>query len=244
MSNRTRTRKAEREAARRRQQQMLVLGGVIVIAIVAVALVLLANVPPAVSVEAVDPARYAGIEQRVNADGLPELGSASAPVVMAEYSNFSCSHCRDFHNAQFMQLLDDVRAGTLRIVFVPISDAYTTTASAGAVCAAQQDRFWDLHDVLFDWQGLYGVSGFSRQSIMAGAEALGLDMDAFSSCIASAAVTAQLENFNQSFRDLAEVYPSVTGTPTLTFNGVPPSWGSGAGAIADLRALITQAAGG
>lgn len=244
----SRRRKAEREAARRRQQQLIVLGGLVATAIIVVVLILIANVPPEASVAALDEDFYAGLERRINEEGLPELGAADAPVEIAEYSSFSCSHCRTFHNNQFVQLVNnEVRNGTVKIVFVPVTDSYTVSATSGALCAAEQGMFWELHDVLFDWQGLYGISGYSTQRVRAGAETLGLDMGAFDACVGSSEVAERLDVYNAAFRALEGQYPDVFarsfGTPTLTFNGVPAEWGSGAAGIEDIRAVIAQVGG-
>lgn len=222
-----RERKQQRAKQRQRQQQITILAAVGVVAVIAVALIIIANQPVAAPVEAAAAAEmYAGIPQGVSAEGLPQLGSEDAPLTIYDYSSFGCPHCADFHDESLPRLLEEVRAGNVRFVLVPITNDFSAPASAASFCAFDQGMFWEMHDTLFGWLDQYGGSAFVQNRIMGGAEALGLDMDEFTACLNDTATFERMEAANGLFQALASTYDGVTGTPTLTFNG-NPVYGSG-----------------
>ncbi|MBN1965121.1 MAG: thioredoxin domain-containing protein [Anaerolineae bacterium] len=181
---------------------------------------------------------YDGLERGL-VDGMPALGPADAPVVIRNYSAFSCSHCANFHDDQFVSLLDDVRAGDVRFVFVPVINQSTAAATAGAFCADEQGAFWEMHDLLYANVRVYGYGAFTLEALQADAESLGLDMDTFNTCLveetADGAAIAEpvlnrLYDAAQLWDDLVVAYTTadgtyeVTGTPTFTFNGEAIDW--------------------
>jgi protein-disulfide isomerase len=89
----------------------------------------------------------------------------------------------------------------------------------GAVCAHEQDKFWEYHDIAFETKG--SISGPVVHNIAAN---IGLDLNAFKRCLDSGrglrVVKEDLE---------AGVKAGVTATPTLFINGrilrgVPKPW--------------------
>ena len=249
----TRQRKAERERQRRRQQQIILLIGVIIVAVVAVVLVVLSSTPVPAPVEAAVSQAYAGVERGISEEGWPQLGSPDAPVTIHDYSAFSCPHCANFHDNQFMELLSEIRAGQVRFVYVPVNlNSSTFLATQAAFCAADQGKFWEMHDVLFSWLRQFGANAFVRQRVVQGAEDLGLDMTAFNACLESPEAQQRREAADNAFLSLiqrTQGQPNeVTGTPTLTFNGQPIAWGaggaSGAPTIEAIRQTIAELSGG
>jgi len=161
-------------------------------------------------------ARYTGIEQGYTDDGFPRLGSPDAPVVVEEFSSFACPHCRDFHDEQFADLMDEIANGQVQFVYIPIAHIGpgAETAAKAALCAGKQDRFWEMHDVLFHWQKKFLISPFSERRINKGAALMGLDAASFERCLDGAEVDAVIEQARSEFerRDL-------TGTPSIYVNG-------------------------
>ena len=52
-------------------------------------------------------------------------------------------------------------------------------------CANEQDKFWEMHSILYaNWNG-ENQGAFSSRRLQAMAESLGLDMDAFNSCFSA-----------------------------------------------------------
>lgn len=189
---------------------------------------------------------YAGITRGLSETGMPQLGDPDAPILLEDYSSFGCGHCTNFHDVQFMALLEDMREGQLRFVFVPITNQFSLPASAAAFCALEQGRFWEMHDLLFGWLRQYGGSAYTFDRIMLGASALGLDLTAYEACLRGEDVINRINEANELFFTLAEQYQGeVTGTPTLVINGVPPElapgYRSGSPSLEMLRAAIEAA---
>ena len=84
-------------------------------------------------------------------------GSPSAPVTVYEMSDFQCPYCRRFSQETFPALEQNyVNTGKIRWVFInyPLTDIHPHAAAAAqlALCAARQNRFWRVHDLLFQYQ--------------------------------------------------------------------------------------------
>lgn len=127
---------------------------------------------------------YSGLERGYTEQGFPRLGSADAPVLVEDFSSFACPHCRDFHVERLPNLVDEIAAGQVQFVFIPIASIGSGAehAAQAAFCAGEQGRFWEMSDVLFDWQKRFIASTFNPRRIRKGAENLGLDTAAFAAC--------------------------------------------------------------
>jgi protein-disulfide isomerase len=209
---RTRERKQERQKQRQRNRQYLIIGAIVIVAVVLVGLYVLANLPSEAPLpDNLD--RYADIQQGVTNDGFPMLGDPSAPIEVVEYASFSCTHCEEFHQNSFDELLARVTTGQIRFVYIPRelgSVPNAEGANRGAMCASEQSKFWEMHDVLFHWHDVLGNGAFQGNRISNGAEALGLDMTAFNSCFDSSRITNLLNLAREE---------EITATPTFKVNG-------------------------
>ncbi|MCY3914729.1 MAG: thioredoxin domain-containing protein [Chloroflexi bacterium] len=216
MAKKSRTREARqrRQKQRRQNQRLLLLVFIVAVAVVGVAVLVVSNQP----VEAFIPddlsARYDGIERSNSPKGYPRLGNADAPVTMEEYASFACPGCESFHSDSFDAVLERVKLGQVLFTYVPLNTGSIPNApgaSRAALCAGQQGRFWEMHDLLFDWQTRYGNTAFSQNRLLTGVEKLGLSSSAFTNCFNSAAISGTLE---------AAIGEEVSTTPTLRVNGV------------------------
>jgi protein-disulfide isomerase len=84
-------------------------------------------------------------------------GSASAPVTVYEMSDFQCPYCRQFALETFPKLDQEyIATGKVRWVFInfPLTSIHAHAAAAAqvALCAAKQNSFWRMHDLLFQNQ--------------------------------------------------------------------------------------------
>lgn len=246
MSSTIRKRKAERDMAKKRQQQIIMLVGIIIVAVVVLLVIVLINQSPTQTpvIALDDESAYDVYQPSLSADGMPQLGSEDAPVTIYEYLSYGCGHCANFHSDQFKEILNYVEDGTVRFVTVPVSNNFSALASAAAFCAYDQGRFYEMEDILFGYLEQYGGNAFTRSRIMDAASALSLDEDVFSDCLNASATQNKIEGANALFFALADRYPNtVTGTPTLTFNGEPPEFGSGAAPMDYIRQRIDELAG-
>lgn len=207
-------RKAEREQEKRRNQQMWIVGIIVVVAIFAAIIFALRNIPADVSIPD-NISRYDNYQTSTTAEGFPSLGNPEAPIQVKEYSSFSCSACANFHETVFDDLLPYIAEGAINFTYVPIAQSGAIPNGQGAtrtaLCALQQGKFWQMHDTLFSWQGIYGNSAFQDNRLRTGFSELGLDVAQLSSCFNS----DQVENTMS-----AAAEDGFTSTPTVTIDNV------------------------
>jgi protein-disulfide isomerase len=88
--------------------------------------------------------------------GTPLIGSPAAKVAIIQYSDFECPFCRSFYLDTWPTLKQEyVDSGRVRVAFrhLPLpSHQFAHAAALAATCANQQERFWDMHDLLFQNQ--------------------------------------------------------------------------------------------
>lgn len=115
-------------------------------------------------------------------------GSPDAPVKIIEFADFECPAC-----GQWATLTEpDVRARLIKTGLVSIRffvfplpmHQNTWSASNAAECAAEQGKFWEMHDRLFYTQDLWNTQATSSpdKKMKGYAQDLGLDASKFESC--------------------------------------------------------------
>jgi protein-disulfide isomerase len=87
-------------------------------------------------------------------------GAATAPVTVYEMSDFQCPYCRTFALNTFPALDSAyVATGKVRWVFVnfPLTSIHENALPAAetALCAARQNAFWRVHDLLYQHQDVW-----------------------------------------------------------------------------------------
>ena len=118
-------------------------------------------------------------------EGARFLGTARAPVVLVEFSDFQCPFCARHARETIPRLEREyVRAGKLRYVFrdFPVVGLHPQALKGheAARCAGDQGKFWEMHAWLFANPRTMEIADLERQ-----AHNLDLDGAAFSRCLAS-----------------------------------------------------------
>jgi protein-disulfide isomerase len=146
---------------------------------------------------------------RLNIQGETIRGRATARVIMVAYADFECPFCEKYMTDVFPKILTGyINPGRIKYVFrdFPLSiHPHAMTAARGAHCAADQGRFWEMHDKLFANQTSLGESDIEHY-----AQDLGLDTSAFDRCLASDKYT---DAIRKSLTDAERM--GVDGTPTF-----------------------------
>lgn len=146
----------------------------------------------------------------VDSEDGPSKGPEDAPVTIVEFSEFQCTYCARV--APALQQLQARYGDQLRIVFrhFPLpSHKDAAKASEAALCAGEQQRFWEMHDALFANQSRLQLSDLRQR-----AEDLGLDLVRFDACLDSGKHAAKVQ------ADVAAGSRyGVTGTPAFFING-------------------------
>jgi protein-disulfide isomerase len=174
-------------------------------------------------------------------DGLV-VGSATAPVVIELYSDFQCPACQLFVTERLPRLLADfVKPGIVRIEAKDIAFLGRGTPdeslelAAGAACAAEQDRYWTFHDLVFWNQGRENKGDHDAEFIGRVADAAGVDRTAFDACLARDDVRQDIEG-----QTTAALGAGIQSTPTLVVN--EQNMGGGVPEYEQLAAFIRQLA--
>jgi protein-disulfide isomerase len=139
-------------------------------------------------------------------------GSINAPITIVEYGDYECPYTGMAYPIikEIMKQFGD------QIYFVyrnfPLKDIHPHAqhAAEAAEAAAAQDKFWQMHDYLFEHQ-----KALDDNHLLEYAQKVGLDIDKFKKEISGHVYTPLI---NKSLK--AGIDSGVEGTPTFFVNGV------------------------
>ncbi len=150
----------------------------------------------------------------LNVQGEPFRGQSRARVAIVEYSDFDCSFCGKYAREVFPLVdRDYLQPGKVKYFFGDLPEGHNTNAffkARVARCAAEQGRFWEMHDHLFAAQA--GVTG---KDLLENAKALGLDTEKFGVCLSSERYADEISRSMAAARR-AGIY----GTPAFMIGSV------------------------
>ncbi len=146
---------------------------------------------------------------KVDTEGNPAIGPRTAPVTVVDFTDFQCSSCGGFDQA--MMKLVKKYDGRVRLVYrsFALQQPFSEAAAEAALCAGEQGRFWEMHDLL--QQGHPEPQTFNMHAL-----SLNLDLDKFGACLSS---SRYAEKVNKDLYAGAAL--GVAGTPSLFVNGRP-----------------------
>jgi protein-disulfide isomerase len=115
-------------------------------------------------------------------------GSPKAPVTVYEMSDFQCPYCRRFAQETFPGLERSyITTGKVHWVFInfPLTDVHPHAAAAAqlALCAAKQNGFWRVHDLLFRYQDTWAPLKEAGPFFLSLADSADLSKQALLSCL-------------------------------------------------------------
>ena len=138
-------------------------------------------------------------------------GDETAPVLLVEYGDYQCPHCG--HAYPIVKRVQKHFGARLGFVFrnFPLNEMHPDAEGAAetAEFAAAHQRFWEMHDAIFENQQMLGPDLF-----VALATKLGLSEKALASALDSAEFAPRVKD---DF--LGGVRSGVNGTPTFFING-------------------------
>ena len=143
-------------------------------------------------------------------DGTPTRGPSDAPVVIVEYTDYQCPFCNRVQPT--LDALMKRYEGKIYHVFknLPLPNhPQAPLAGEASLCAQDQDKFWEFHDWLFANQRT-----MNRESMVAAAGELGMDVDTFTGCIDQKTHAGQVRADTAQARSFG-----ITGTPGFLING-------------------------
>jgi len=133
------------------------------------------------------------------------------------YGDFQCSSCADlFFNVEeeLLQLYGNTTE--VRIEARPINgyDNASLLAGEAALCAGDQGKFWEYSNALYTAWRQVGKNAYSEGELINTAVTLGLNQEAFSSCLTSGAKEAEVDGNRLELLDAGE-----TEIPIVYING-------------------------
>ncbi len=140
------------------------------------------------------------------------MGDANAKVTLIEYSDYQCPYCARHYRQTMPKIIKHyINEGKVKFVMreFPIPNLYPRGAagSQAALCAGDQDKYWEMHDILFDNQ-----RKLFDDNLRAYALEIGLDAGKFDNCLEQKQFAEQIE------KDVAEGNEmKVQGTPSFVF---------------------------
>jgi protein-disulfide isomerase len=137
-------------------------------------------------------------------------GPADAPVTLVEYGDYECPHCGRAY--PIVKVLQKRFGKQLRFAFrnFPLREIhpYAEAAAETAEFAAAHDKFWDMHDLIFENQNF-----LSEQMLEELAHRLTLDRRALRDALRSGTFAERVQgDFSSGVRS------GVNGTPTFFIN--------------------------
>ena len=90
----------------------------------------------------------------------------------------------------------------------------SSRSAEASECAADQGKFWEFHDLVFNNQ-VESRSSLNQAQLTNLAEEIGLDTDAFQTCLSSGKYSLQIARETQTVQSLG-----VRGTPGFLVNGL------------------------
>jgi protein-disulfide isomerase len=148
------------------------------------------------------------------------MGSPDAPIEVIEFLDFECPACAMFATLSapdIKQRLVNTGQIRYRVFDFPLPQHPNSwTASFAAACAADQGKFWEMHDEIFMNQDRWATEATRNPMgvIEPLARRIGLDVRTWKSCVESREYQPRI----QSHMQVAERY-GVQSTPSFIIGG-------------------------
>ncbi len=165
------------------------------------------------------PTAAAGFKEQVISIGnSPFKGKNDATVTIVEYSDYQCPYCaRNYRDVMPKLQTEYIDTGKVRFVMreFPIASIHknATNASLAALCAGNQDKYWGMHDIMFENQKQLDLDSLKNY-----AATIGLDTEEFNDCLTNKKTDSDLRADMASAAKLGQ-----RGTPGFYLGLTDPS---------------------
>jgi len=145
------------------------------------------------------------------------MGDPNALVVIEEFSDFQCSHCRNFFRDTEPLIINEYIA-TGQVYFIYRSRGDSPGGDSGrameaAYCAGDENKFWEMHDIIYANFSAGDSGGYSAERLTAMAEAIGLNVNSFEDCLKDKKYRDRVEEDQSAAQE-----KGVQGTPAFLIN--------------------------
>jgi len=153
-----------------------------------------------------------------SADDDPYIGQEGAAITIIDFSDYQCPFSAKFYSEILPQLKTDyIQTGKVKYVFrdFPLNiHPKAQYAHYAAECAKEQNKYWEMHDMLFEKQGEWSEAEDLVETFTLYAGEIKLNTTNFKSCMTSETYRDEIA------KDKADgVSYGVKGTPTIIING-------------------------
>jgi len=148
--------------------------------------------------------------------GAPKTGLSSEPLVITNFSNFSC-----VYSAKISKTIREAAKefeADVRFVYRDYPSPDSIVLSLGARCAGEQGKFWEMHDFIFELQEDLAIvidEAEKKYALEQMAEILELDVERFNKCVED---KKYLNQIRKDYEDGEKL--KIKGTPTWFVNGL------------------------
>lgn len=156
---------------------------------------------------------------KLKTQGAPSMGTAGAPVVLVEFSDFECPYCK----AEAQELRKNLLAAyptQVRLYFktFPLESLHpwAKPAAIASKCVAKQnpDAFWTYHDWIFEHQADITPENLKDKVLGWAKDVKDIDTLQLGQCMETKATEAEVTADQVQGQGL-----EINGTPTLFVNG-------------------------
>jgi len=144
-------------------------------------------------------------------------GKGTSGVTLVMYADFQCPGCGSFY--PIMKQVTDHYKDEIKFQFVnfPLTNIHLNAlaASRAAEAASKQNKFWEMHDKLYENQQIWSNATNATTNFDGYASEIGLNMTQYRKDFASSETNAVINADIASGQKLR-----VTGTPTFFLDGV------------------------
>jgi protein-disulfide isomerase len=141
-------------------------------------------------------------------------GTEQAAVTLEEFADFECPPCGALHPE--LKKIEAEYGARLRVVFrhYPLAmHPHAVEAARASEAAAAQNRFWEMHDLLFERQREWSGANDAKSLFIGYARTLGLDVERFTRDFDAPEIQARVTSDRQRGESV-----KISGTPTLFVN--------------------------
>ena len=173
------------------------------------------------------------------------LGSDTANITIVEFGDYKCQYCARFHRETKSQLIDNfVDTGQVKFMFKDFVvndkplDKQSTLAARASYCAADQGKYWQYHDEVYDNSKGEDVGWVTKEILNQFAQNVQVpDLMKFSECVDSQKYNDVVAQNNELARSLG-----VSATPTFLIikQGRQPEGIEGAQPYNSFQEVISQ----
>jgi len=160
----------------------------------------------------------------------PVLGNGNAKVILIEFTDYQCNFCGRYVRETLPQILTEyVDKGVLRYAVIdqPLAmHQHAGKAAQAAHCAADQGKFWEIHELMMNQQNSLSDPSFYARS-------LDLNIPEFENCLATEKYRERVQGNIALARSLG-----ITGVPGFIIGLVDTQNPGGIKGISSIRGAL------